>query len=294
MDSRQAYRGMEVGTAAPGPEARDRIPHHGVAFLDPGQRYGAGRFARLARRWIREIRGRGRVPLLVGGTGFFLRALTDPVFREPEMKDARRRRLRDWADRQPAERLGRWARRLDPELSRRLDHLDPQRAARTLELSFLSGRPLTWWQDHGEPEAPPVEPLVFALHLEPEPLRQRIRRRVENQLDEGWAREVRRLRRRGHDADAPAWEALGYGEVASWIDGELERPEAVDRIAAATWQYARRQRTWFRNQLSEGATRRLDANRPPGELADRIVEAWREARGAGREARGRQARNETG
>lgn len=278
VDSRQAYRGMQAGTAAPGPEARARVPHHGVAFLDPGERYGAGRFARLARGWIRRIRARGRTPLLVGGTGFFLRALTDPVFREPDMDEQRRRRLRRWADRQPPDRLRRWVRRLDPELARRLGEVDPQRAARTLELAFLSGRSLTWWHDHGEPEAAPVEPLIFALRRDRESHRRQIRDRVERQLDAGWAREVQSLRRHGHQEDSPAWEALGYADVAAWLDGEIERAEAVERIAADTWQYARRQRTWFRNQLPEGSTRRLDAGRPPGELADRIVRAWRASR----------------
>lgn len=277
VDSRQAYRGMEIGTAAPGPDLRALIPHHGVAFLDPRERYGAGRFARLARGWIREIRDRGNTPVLAGGTGFFLRALTDPVFREPEMSDERREALRTWAEEEPSERLRRWARRLDPPLASRLEEVDPQRATRTLELALLAGRPLSWWHDHGEPEAEPVEILVFCMRVDRDRHRRRIRDRVRAQLEAGWAEEVRELRRQGYDADAPAWDALGYGAVAAWVDGRLDREEVVERVSASTWQYARRQRTWFRNQLPSPGTRWLDAARPADELAERIATCWREA-----------------
>lgn len=274
VDSRQAYRGMEVGTAAPPRALREEIPHHGVAFLDPGERYGAGRFARLARRWIREIRGRGRVPILAGGTGFFLKALTDPVFEEPEMDEARREALRAWMDARPDEQLLAWARRLDPTLAERMNPLDPQRASRTLELSLLSGRALSWWHDHGEPAAPPVRARIHVLELETDLHRDRIERRTRRLLESGWPEEVRSLREAGHDRDSPALDALGYREVGRLLDGEIDRREAVERIARDTWQYARRQRTWFRHQVPEEDRVRLDAAEPVEQLADRIVRDW--------------------
>lgn len=277
LDSRQAYRGMEVGTAAPTEGQRRRVPHHGVAFLDPDERYGAGRFARLARGWIEEIRGRGRVPILAGGTGLFLRALTDPVFDEPAMDEDRRGALETWLGARPEEEIRRWTRRLDPQLADELDGLDPQRCARTLELALLSGRPLTWWQRHGEPEAPPVDALVAVLAMDRDPHRDRIRRRIERQLEDGWPGEVRRLREADLGPGDPPFTAVGYREVAAMLDGEIGRQEAVDRIAARTWQYARRQRTWFRHQVPDDALR-LDAGRPADELVRRIVEAWRAAR----------------
>lgn len=276
LDSRQAYRGMEVGTAAPDREQRRRVPHHGVAFLDPDERYGAGRFARLARGWIAEIRGRGGVPILAGGTGLFLRALTDPVFEEPPMDEDRRAALEAWLEERPDDELRRWTRRMDPELADGLDGLDPQRCARTLELALLSGRPLSWWHRHGEPEAPPVDALTAVLEMERAPLRERIRRRIERQLDAGWPEEVERLRASGFSPGDPPFTAVGYAEVAALLDGEIGREETVDRIAASTWQYARRQRTWFRHQVPEDALR-LDAGRPADELVGRIEAAWRRA-----------------
>lgn len=287
VDSRQAYRGMEVGTAAPPADLRQEIPHHGVAFLSPGQRYGAGRFARRAREWIREIRGRGRVPILAGGTGFFLKALTDPVFEEPEMDDERRGALRAWMDERPDDLLLRWARRLDPALAERMDPLDPQRASRTLELALLSGRPLSWWHDHGEPEAPPLRARIYVLELTTGPHRERIERRTRQLLADGWTEEVRALREAGHGPDSPALDALGYRDVARLLDGEIDREEAVERIARDTWQYARSQRTWFRHQVPEDHTVRLDAAEPVEQLAVRIIDDWQRHAGGASPGAGR-------
>lgn len=284
-DSRQAYRGMEIGTAAPTPEERAAVPHHGVAFLEPGERYGAGRFARLARGWMAEIRARGRVPLLVGGTGFFLAALLEPVFREPSMDEARRTALRRWLDARSEAELERWSRRLDPALIDRLERLDRQRAARTLEMALLTGRALSWWHRHGEPEAPPLHALVYRLTLPREEHRRRIARRADALLEAGWPEEASRLRDRvglrervgaGEEGSVArhGWDAIGYPEALAVSEGRMSREEASEQIFLATWAYARRQRTWFRHQLPEH-TVVLDASRPTGQLARRIAADWR-------------------
>lgn len=276
VDSRQAYRGMAIGTASPTAGELAAVPHHGVCFLPIESRYSAGEFARRARGWIADIESRGGVPLLVGGTGFFLRALLSPVFREPPMDRARRDGLRDWLRGVPRGLVRRWALILDPALGRRLETLDWQRAARTIELAWLSGRPLSWWQEHGEPEAEPVSARVYALQLAPEDHRQRIRTRLEACWD-AWVDEVRALLEAGTgpaDTPAPGWSAVGYRELAAWLASERDAPatEVMLTIERATWQYARRQRTWFRHQLPE-STVWLDARLPTGQLADRIEEA---------------------
>lgn len=272
LDSRQAYRGFRIGTAAPTAEELGAVPHHGVGFLEPHERYGAGRFARLATEWIAAIEGRGRVPILAGGTGLFLRALARPVFREPPMDPGRRAALREWLEGRPGERVRRWATRLDPALAERLDALDRQRAARTLELALLAGRPLSWWIRHGEPERPPLPVLSFVLRSPPEVLRERIERRARHLLEEGWVEEARALAAAGLE-EAPPFDAVGYRDALALARGEIGREEAVERIVRATWAYARRQRTWFRHQVPEPAVR-LDASGPTGQLARRIEREW--------------------
>jgi tRNA dimethylallyltransferase len=271
VDSRQAYRGMEIGTAAPSTGQLKRVRHHGVGFLEPGERYGAGRFARLARGWIEDIEARERIPLLVGGTGFFYRALVRPIFREPALDAERRSRLGAWLAAADQERLAGWVRALDPTLADRLPVLDPQRVQRALEVALLTGRPLTWWQTHGTPEAAPIPARAFVLELDAERHRERIGARAERMLDGGWANEVRALHAAGHGPESPALKALGYSAVAEWLDGRISRATALACILRDTWGYARRQRTWLRHQLPAD-TVRLDASEPADRLAERVIE----------------------
>lgn len=273
MDSRQAYRGFAAGTAAPSARELAAAPHHGVGFLDPRERYGAGRFARLATRWLGEIRARGRVPVLAGGTGLFLRALTHPMFEEPPLDPARRAALRAWLNPLERDELTRWAARLDPALAARRRPLDRQRAARTVELALLTGEPLTRWMTHAPAERPPLRTATYVLEWPAPLLRDRIARRAEALIRGGaWPEEVRGLLARGLDGSR-AFDALGYADVAALVRGEAGVDETIDRVSRATWRYARRQRTWFRHQVPEDAVvlRALDESTTPGQLARRIV-----------------------
>ncbi len=276
VDSRQAYRGMAVGTAAPSAAQQARVRHHGVGFLAPGERYGAGRFARLARGWIREIEERGGEPLLVGGTGLFYRALVRPIFREPPLDADRRGKLGAWLEAADQEKLAGWVRVLDPVLADRLSVLDPQRVQRALEVAFLTGRRLSWWQERGPPEAEPIRARAFVLELEAGEHRDRIRKRAERMLDGGWVDEVRGLHAAGHGKDSPALGAIGYTAVADWLDGGISRADAFACILRDTWGYARRQRTWLRHQLPAD-TVRLDAAEPVDRLAERVLDVARSA-----------------
>lgn len=279
LDSRQAYRGFVIGTAAPSAGELAAAPHHGVGFLDPHERYGAGRFARLAARWLSGIRARGRVPILAGGTGLFLRALTHPMFEEPPLDPARRAALHAGLDRLERDELVRWAARLDPVLAARRRPLDRQRAARTVELALLTGVPLTRWMTSAPAERPPLRTATYVLDWPAPLLRERIARRAEALIRGGaWPEEVRDLLARGLDGSR-AFDALGYADVAALVRGEAGVDETVDRVSRATWRYARRQRTWFRHQVPEDAVvlDSLDGSTTPGQLARRIATDWRES-----------------
>ncbi|MDE2662544.1 MAG: tRNA (adenosine(37)-N6)-dimethylallyltransferase MiaA [Gemmatimonadota bacterium] len=279
MDSRQAYRGFAIGTAAPSAGELASAPHHGVGFLDPRERYGAGRFARLAVRWLGEIRARGRVPILAGGTGLFLRALTHPMFEEPPLDAARRAALHAWLDPLEREELARWATRLDPVLAARRRPLDRQRAARTVELALLTGEPLTRWMTRAPADRPPLRTATYVLEWPAPLLRERIERRAAVLIRGGaWPEEVRDLLARGLDGSR-AFDALGYADVAALVRGEAGVDETIERVSRATWRYARRQRTWFRHQVPENAVVLpvLDGSTTPEQLARRIVADWRES-----------------
>jgi tRNA dimethylallyltransferase len=275
MDSRQVYRGLDIGTAKATADERARIPQHGLDLVDPDERYSAGRFARDALAWIAAIRERGRLPILAGGTGFFLRALLQPLFREPPLDPATRARLGHFLRALPDEHLAAWARALDPDRARQ--PRDRQRLTRVIEVALLTGHPLSWWHARA-PEAPPaITPLIIVLDLPREVLYARINERVEDMVRRGLVDEVRGLLARGYGLDAPGLNATGYIELLPHLRGERTLEEAKTLVQNATRAYARRQLTWLRNQLPPGAVW-LDAQRGVGELADRIVAEWRRQR----------------
>ena len=279
MDSRQVYRGMDVGTAKATPLERAAVPHHGLDLCDPGQRYAAGDFARDARRWIAEIVGRGRVPILVGGTGFYLKVLTDPLFEEPPLEPARRRALEDVLAPMPRAELARWVRALDPARAETAVAGGRQRMLRTATMALLTGRPLSWWHERARSVERPLRAVACVLDLPPPTLARRIDRRVAAMVADGLVEETAGLLAAGCAPDAPGLDALGYREVVDHLQGRTTLEEAAERARAATRRYARRQRTWFRNQLGPDAVR-VDAGAPLDACARIVVDAWRRAAGA--------------
>jgi tRNA dimethylallyltransferase len=277
-DSRQVYRGMDIGTAKATAEERARVPHHGLDLVDPSARYSAGRFAADARRWIREIVAQGRVPMLVGGTGFFIRALTNPLFREPPLDPDRRQRLHRFLDHLGQSRLDAWLDALDPTGAGLLRERGggKQRALRLLEVALLTGRPLGWWQRHEPATVPPLHVEVFVLGLPRQQLYDRINARVDAMFEAGLVAEVRGLMDRGYGATDPGMTATGYQETLALVRREISMDEAKDRIRRATRRYARRQLTWFRHQLPSGAVW-LDGTRPNHQLVDEVIDQWRSA-----------------
>ena len=275
MDSRSVFRGMDIGTAKPTVDERAEIPHWGIDLVEPSERFGAGRWARYARERIAEIRARGRVPMLVGGTGFFLRALTHPIFQEPELDPAARERVTRLMDRLDDTELLRWLEPHDPEAAERLRRGGGrQRLMRALEVALLTGRSLTWWHRNSPPEAPPTEVLPVVLEVPRERLYEGINRRMSEMAEAGLEGEVRALVARYGEA-APGLNAHGYAELMPYLRGERTLDEALDLARKNTRDYTRRQLTWYRTQLPAGALW-LDATRPRAELADAIVAAWRE------------------
>lgn len=270
-DSRQVYRRLDVGTAKPTPRDQARVPHHGLDQVEPGQRYNAGRFAQDATRWIDEVRARGRMPFVVGGTGLYVKALADGLFAEPPMDAARRRSLDAWLARLEPLELLRWAGRFDSDFRGG----GRQRAARAVEVGLLTGRSLSHWQVVARTRGT-MKPWYIVLTVPRPVLQQRILRRAEEMVRRGLIEEVAAVLSEGHAAHAPGLDGIGIREAVEYLHGLRPRETLPEAIAASTRQYAKRQQTWFRHQL-QGSVLTLDATRPPERLAEEIASAWEES-----------------
>lgn len=265
-DSRQVYRGLDIGTAKPPAALLARVPHRGIDVVDPGERYSAGRFASDAARWLDAIPPE-RQPVVVGGTGFYVRALADGLFREPPLGADRRNALRQWITGVPDP--ARWAVRLDRDYTGG----GRQRAARVVEVALLTGRPISWWQRRAKAEGT-IRPWYVRLALPRAVLHQRIAERVSTMLEAGWIDEVRAVLERGVPHDAPGLDAVGYREVVQVVRGELPEAELEQAIVTSTRQYAKRQETWFRNQLPVNDVVTLDATAGSAAVATEIMDRW--------------------
>ena len=267
-DSRQVYRRLDIGTAKPTARERSRLAHHGLDLINPGERYSAGRFAKDAHGWVSAIRARDRQPVVVGGTGLYIKALVDGLFLEPPFDPARRGTLQRWTAALDARELLRWADRLDPKFAGG----GRQRAARAIEVVLLTGRPLTWWQIAAR-EKSGVRPWYVHLTVPRAVLHQRISNRSQEMVRRGLIEEVAAVLSEGHDARASGLDGIGIREVVEYLHGRRPRDTVADAIAMNTRRYAKRQETWFRHQLS-GPVLLLDATRSPEKLAADIAAAW--------------------
>ena len=267
-DSRQIYRRLDIGTAKPTRRERARVPHHGLDVVDPGVRYSAGHFARDAEGWIREIRHRERLPVVVGGTGLYIRALAEGLFREPPIDAARRRALDAFTSRLEPLELLRWAGRLDPGFRGG----GRQRAARAIEVGLLTGHPLTWLQEQARAQGV-IHPWYIVLTAPRPVLQQRIARRADEMVRRGLIEEVASVLAEGHPPNAPGLDGIGIREAVEYLHGGRPRESVAEAIAVSTRQYAKRQQTWFRHQLGRPALT-LDATRGPDKIAADIVAHW--------------------
>ena len=250
-DALQAYRGFDLGTAKPSIEERRRVPHHLVDILEPEEPYSAGEFARLASAAIGEIRHRGRRPLVVGGSGLYVRALLDGISAIPPTSE----KVRDELRRQVESDGGLSAlfarlEELDPATAQRLSEGDTQRVIRALEVALSTGRPLSEWLAEDPTGPGGLQSVRLGLTLPRTVLYDRIAERVRVMIEAGWVDEVEGLLREGYDPKLPAFQAIGYRQLTSHLEGEMSLEEAVSAIVRATCRYAKRQMTWFRREHS--------------------------------------------
>jgi len=268
-DSRQIYRGFDIGTAKPTRAERARVPHYGIDVASPQDRYSAAKWASDAEDWI-DCAGKIRkAPTVVGGTGLYIKALVSPLFKAPEVDASQRAELARELEAKPLGELRRWCEQLDPARA----HLGRTQLLRAIETALLSGARIS--DLHAEHNAAATVSVQDreAVYLVVDPgsgLGSRIETRVDTMLKAGWADEVRELMR-VVPPGAPAWKASGYSVMREHIEGALDLSSARQRIIIETRQYAKRQRTWFRHQLPATAVTHVN---PDDSQARAVVREW--------------------
>jgi tRNA dimethylallyltransferase len=247
-DSTAVYRGFDIGTDKVPPAERGGIPHHMIDVADPTEEYSAARYSREAAIIIRDITTRGALPILVGGTGLYYRALTRGFFPGPSRDTALRSRLERIAHRRGPEKLHAWLCRVDRPASMRIQPRDLKRIIRALEVYLLTGRPIT---SHFADTVSPLEGynvIAFALRIPPEATARRVARRVDAQFEQGLLDEVRGLLAAGVPQTAHPFTGLVYRQALEHLEGVRDEPATRELIVRENRKYARRQLIWFRKE----------------------------------------------
>lgn len=247
-DSMQVYRGFDLGTDKPSPEERKLVPHHLIDFLDPTEQFSAADFAFQALAIAEEIIGRGHLPIVVGGTGLYHRALTAGLFKGPGRDQALRQKLKTEARVFGLEKLYQKLQEVDPEYARKITPKDSIRIIRALEVYYKTGRPIS---EHFRLTESPLQargfiPGQIGLKLERKELYRRIEERVDRMFEKGLVAEVRKLLEMGLPEEATPFKGLGYRQVLRYLKGEISLEEAIRLTKLETRHYAKRQMTWFR------------------------------------------------
>ena len=247
-DSRQVYRYLDIGTAKPSLAERNRVPHHFIDIIDPDGEFSAGRFGEQGRELVDAIFAHGRMPLVVGGSGLYIRSLVDGFFEgpgaDPEFRDALQARL----DRGELATLVEELRRVDPEAAARIDPTKPRRVVRALEVHHATGKPLSTLQTEKAVEVN-FKPRIFGLLWERQALYARINRRCDDMVTSGLNEEAAAVEGRGFTRNLNSLNTVGYKEALGFLHGEISRDDLLSQFKQNSRRYAKRQMTWFRRDM---------------------------------------------
>lgn len=243
-DSRQIYRHMDIGTAKPTPEQQAQVPHHLIDVVNPDENLSVAQYQALAYEVIGDLQARGKLPLLVGGTGQYITAVTEGwTIPDVPPNEALRAELEALAQTQGAEALFNQLREIDPGAAERIDYRNVRRVIRAIEVARETGQPM----DYVNRKSPPPYPILqIGLTMDREALYQRADLRIDQMMREGFLEEVRQLIHMGYGRGLPSMSGLGYHELAAFLDGEITLDVALELTRRATHDFIRRQYSWFR------------------------------------------------
>jgi len=276
FDSMQIYRGMDIGTAKPTLEEREQVRHHLIDIVDPWEDYSLGRFVEDAHAAVGDITRRGKRPLLVGGTGLYIKGYIKGVFEGPSADWELRKELRKRAGREGTIGLHEELAEKDPEAAARIHPNDLRRIVRALEVYYKSGRPISSLQQQFDADKPSGAVFGVIIRRAKEDLERRISERVDRMLQEGLIDEVRRLLAHPKGLGRAARQALGYKEVIEHLEGKLPLPDTRWTIKRNTRRFAKRQMTWFRS-FTEFTWLDVAEDEPPDQTAAKIEELLKDA-----------------
>lgn len=246
-DSMQIYKYMDIGTAKPTDEERRECVHHLIDFVEPDEDFSVAQYTELAHKVIYDIYSRGKLPVMCGGTGLYINSVIDDItFGEMESDEKLRAELREIAELEGNEKLIEILSEFDPVSAARLHPNNVRRVIRAIEFYKLTGIPISKHQEMTKQTESRYNPVMFCINYERSVLYERINRRVDIMISEGLVDEVSRLMKMGYTADLNSMKAIGYKEIAEYIDGKCTLEEAIESVKQGSRRYAKRQLTWFR------------------------------------------------
>ena len=258
-DSMQIYKYMDIGTAKPTVEERQGIPHHLIDIVNPDEQFSVARYCECAKQAIDSIHKKGKPAVMVGGTGLYVDSLVNNIqFSEIEPDEEYRAKMDALADEKGNEHIYNMLMEIDSESAKKISVSDRKRIIRALEVYHLTGKTITWHNEQSKSVPSPYNTTMFAIDVEREVLYDKINRRVDIMMDMGLLEEVKSIINMGIGKDTTAMQAIGYKEIAQYLDGEITLEEAVDKIKQGSRRYAKRQLTWYRRNENVNWVKSID------------------------------------
>ena len=258
-DSMQIYKYMDIGTAKPDMEERQGIPHHLIDIAEPDEQFSVARYCECAKEAIDAVHAKGKPVVMVGGTGLYVDSLVNNIqFSEIDADDEYRAKMDALADEKGNEYLYNMLCEIDPVSGAKISVSDRKRIIRALEVYHLTGKTITWHNEQSRSVPSPYNTTMFAIDVDREVLYDKINRRVDIMMEKGLLNEVKNIINMGIKRDFTSMQAIGYKEIAEYLDGEITLDEAIDKIKQGSRRYAKRQLTWYRRNEKINWVKNID------------------------------------